>query len=228
MPQFKSNSSLHDFQELIKEIYGVPDDRLFSLSDLISNLERFTMRSLKGIRKQDKKKLELNLLISLSWLMAIANRLHVNTYEIVLNRFPYVCSYCKRCPCVCKSKKYQRRKKSQQGMITKKMSINDLQEMFQKIYPSTSRSISDAGVHLAEETGELSEACHNFQGEHKSNQFLYINNEIADYVSCIFGVANSMEISVSEGLEKMYKNSCHMCHKSPCQCNFSYIAQFNS
>ena len=59
MPQFKSNSSLHVFQELIKEIYGVPDDRLFSLSDLISNLERFTMRSLKGIRKQDKKKLEL-------------------------------------------------------------------------------------------------------------------------------------------------------------------------
>ena len=57
MPQIKSSSTLQDFQELIKEIYGVPDDRLFSLSDLISNLERFTMRSLKGIRKQDKKKL---------------------------------------------------------------------------------------------------------------------------------------------------------------------------
>ena len=96
MPQIKSSSTLQDFQELIKEIYGVPDDRLFSLSDLISNLERFTMRSLKGIRKQDKKKLELNLLISLSWLMAIANRLHVNTNEIVLNRFPYICSYCKK------------------------------------------------------------------------------------------------------------------------------------
>lgn len=228
MPSLSSQATLSNFQELIGEIYGLPDDRLFSLSDLISNLERFTMRSLKGIRKGEKSKLELNLLISFSWLMAIANRLHIDVNEIVIDRFPLVCSYCQESPCTCKENKYQRRRKrttTKRGAVNK---IFDFQKMFEEIYPSSKRTISDAGVHLAEETGELSEACHSFQGQHKNSQFLNIKNETADYVSCLLGVANSANIDVAGALSRMYRNNCHACHKSPCECNFSYIAQYNS
>lgn len=91
MASLAKNASLQDFQTLIRDIYGVPDDRLFSLSDLISNLERFTMRSLKGIRKEDVNKIELNLLVAFSWIMAIANRLHLDMDKIVIECFPYIC-----------------------------------------------------------------------------------------------------------------------------------------
>lgn len=228
MASVSKDATLRDFQEFIQLIYGIPDDRLFSLSDLISNLERFTMRSLKGIRKGDKNKLQLNLLVSFSWLMAIGNRLHIDVNEVVINRFPYVCSYCQRSPCACRSAKYQSRKKYISKKIFGVTKINDLQEMFDNIYPKSRRTLSEAGVHLAEETGELSEACHSFQGEHKNSQFLSIKNEMADYVSCLLGVANSAEIPMVTALSKMYKNNCHICHKLPCACNFSYVASYNS
>lgn len=228
MAKVLKNATVGEFQEFIQIVYAVPDDRLFSLSDLVSNLERFTMRALKGIRKEDKNKLQLNLLISFSWLMAIANRLHIDMNQIIINRFPYVCSYCQKAPCVCKTVKYQSRKKYIAKKITKQLAVEELQEMFNSIYPNTSRSLSDAGVHLAEEIGELSEACHSFQGQHKNSQFLNIKNEMADYVSCLFGVSNSANIAISVGLAKMYKNNCHICHELPCVCNFSYVANYHS
>lgn len=228
MASLAKNASLQDFQTLIRDIYGVPDDRLFSLSDLISNLERFTMRSLKGIRKEDVNKIELNLLVAFSWLMAIANRLHLDMDKIVIERFPYICSYCLKCPCICKKKKFQKRKKAVINNVIPPQTIAELQTMFEKIYPASSRSLSAAGVHLAEEIGELSESCHIYQGEHKQRQFLSICTEAADYVSCLFGVANSANINILNALVEMYKNNCHICHKSPCVCNFSYIAQYSS
>ena len=227
MSKLRKNFTLSEFQNLISEIYGLPDDRLFSLWDLISNQERFTMRALKGIRKGEKTKLAGNLLVGTSWLMAVANRLHINVEEVVWRRFHGTCSYCKRIPCVCKKEKHLKRiivinsKKE-----IKPESLADFQDMFFKIYPPNSRTLSDAGVHLAEETGELSEAVHVFLGEHKADEFSRIEDEIADYISCIFGVANSAQIDISRELFVMYRNNCHVCHKAPCVCSFSSVARY--
>jgi len=186
------------------------------------------MRALKGIRKGDKQKLKINLLIAFSWLMAVANRFHINSEKEVWRRFPYHCRYCGKAPCACGKNKSQIMSKLSKDKFKKPRNLGEMQVMFETIYPSGRRNLSEAGVHLAEEMGELSETVHRFLGEHKEKLFRGVGVEIADYISCLFGVANSASINVSRELEKMYWKNCHVCHKLPCLCNFSFVGKYKS
>lgn len=228
MVNFPKDGSLAQFQELIYQIYGEPDDRLFSVSDLVSNQERFTMRALKGMRKGDTKKLKINLLIAISWSMAVANRFHIDLENAVWRRFPALCSYCGKKSCVCRKTKPSRRVKIVRRNSLKPNTLKEFQKMFANIYSPNNRNLFEAGIHLGEEMGELSEAVHVFLGEHKNNQFNKIIDEVADYISCLFGVANSAKIDVARELAKMYRNNCHICHKAPCICKFSFVAKLKS
>ena len=225
---FSKTQTLTEFQDFIDRVYGLADDPMYSLSDILTNQQRFTRRALKGIRKNDQEKLKLNLLIALSWLVASANRLHINLEEKIWQRFPMLCSYCGQCPCVCKKTKPTARAKMVIDESKKPKNLAEIQTMFEKIYPIDGRTLTEAGVHLAEEMGEISEAVHVFLGEHKEEQFSLITDEFADYVSCIIGVANSAGINMAEELSEMYASGCHACHQSPCQCQFSFVAKFNS
>lgn len=222
------DQSLQQFQELISTIYALPDDRLYSIFDLLTQMQRFTMRALKGIRKGNIEKLRTNLLISFAWIMAIANRMHVDVEDEVWKRFPALCSYCGFAPCQCKTIKMEKRAKIKIDSSRRPTAIKGFQELFRSIYPPEWRTLPDAGVHLAEETGEVSEAIHNFLGQHLQKRFDDVKFEIADYISCLFGVANSASIEVASGLEEIFKNGCHICHKVPCVCTFSEVAALKS
>ena len=220
--------SLSKLQDLIKEVYDLPDDRLYSILDLLIHIQRFAMRALKGIRKGNADKLKMNLLISLSWLMAIANRLHINVENEVWKRFPVLCSYCGGKPCRCKKIKPEKRTVVKVDDSLRPKTILGFQQMFSQVYPARQRSLADAGVHLAEEIGEVSEAIHAYLGQHLQKQFESVKFEIADCVSCLFGVANSANINIENELSEMYKNGCHICHKTPCKCNFSNVAKIKT
>ncbi len=222
------NHTISEFQGIILDIYGLPDDRLFSIHDLLSNQEKFAMRAIKGIRKGDKNKLKDNLTISFSWLMAIANRLHIDLEKVVWKRFPNLCSYCGQKPCACKKIKIKQRVKFPISITQKPLTLDEFQKMFNEIYPGKIRTVTDAGIHLAEETGEVDEAIHVFLGEHKQKQFLAIENEMADWVSCMFAVANSADIDISADLAKKFSHNCHICRQTPCECNFSFVAKYES
>ena len=228
MYSIKETGALSDFQKFILDVYSLPDDRLYSIWDLLVQQQRFTMRALKGIRKENIDKLKLNLLISLSWVMAITNRLHIDIDEEVWKRFPMLCSYCGKKPCVCKSVKQTERVKVEVDNTLRPSTLSGFQKMFNEIYPASNRTLADAGVHLAEEMGEVSEAVHNYLGQHLEKQFDEVKLEISDFVSCIFGVANSANIDVAKELSLMYSNNCHICHKAPCICNFSEVTQIKS
>lgn len=219
--------SLREFQNLISRIYGLPDDRLYSLFDLLTQTQRFTMRALKGIRKGDPERVRSNLLIAFAWLMPIANRMHIGVAGEVWKRFPALCSYCGAAPCVCK-KTHPKERLKVKGAGERPSTIREFQDMFRAIYPPDSRTLPDAGVHLAEETGEVSEAIHNFLGQHLEKQFDDVRLETADYVSCIFGVANSAGIDIEEGLIELFADGCHVCHKMPCECTFAAVVAFRS
>lgn len=225
---FKSTQSLSQFQAAIQQIYGLPDDRLYSIWDLLTQQQRFTMRALKGVRKNDPKKIRLNLLIGLSWAMAVANRLHIDIENELWERFPGVCSYCTNQPCVCKQLKPVHRKRPKKITEKRPRSLPDVQIMFGKIYPAESRSVADAGVHLAEEMGEVSEAVHNYLGQHTRELFDEIAVELADYLSCVFGLANSVKLDVAKELARLYVRNCHVCHQAPCVCTFSSVSKIKT
>ncbi len=228
MAKFTANQSLAQWQNFVKKVYGLPNDRAFPLLDLISNHLRFTMRALKGIRQGNEKKLKLNLLISISWFMSMANRLHIDMEKATWQRFPGVCSYCGHQPCICNNLKPTKRARSLSGKTKTLKTLNDYQKMFALIYPPEKRTLFEAGVHLAEETGEVNEAIHSYWGEHRKDYFKNIENEFADWLSCFFGVANSANIDVAKELAKMYYNNCHVCHQTPCICAYSFIVKFES
>lgn len=228
MASFDKNDSLAKFQQLVNDIYGENDDRLYSIWDIMSNVERFSMRGLKGIRKGDREKLTVNLLLALSWTMALANRLHVEIEDRVWRRFPMLCSYCAKLPCDCKKIKPKKRVRLTPKYSLRPHTLSSLQEMFEKIYPASSRTLDNAGVHLAEEVGEVSEAIHGYMGEHKQRQLEEIKNEIADLLSCVFGVANSARINVALELASLYSNNCHVCHQEHCTCTFASALGFKS
>jgi NTP pyrophosphatase (non-canonical NTP hydrolase) len=225
---FSANQSIAEFQKLIEDIYALPDDRMFSIYDILANVERFGMRSLKGIRKNNSQKTTKNLLISFSWICTLANRLHVNLEAAVWNRFPLVCSYCGKSPCVCKKEKIIKRVELVRRSTNIPKTMVEFQKMFAAIYPNHKRTLADSGIHLAEETGEVSESINFFLGKHKSKQFEKITEELADWVSCMFGVANSAKIDVSKELVKMFNNNCHVCHQAPCVCKFEFVYKFRS
>ena len=53
MASVKENITIDEFQKFVKNIYGVQNDRNFDMWDMIENVQRFLMRGIKGIRKND-------------------------------------------------------------------------------------------------------------------------------------------------------------------------------
>lgn len=228
MYSFPKNGSIRKFQQFIQDVYSIPDDRLYSIWDLLVQQQRFTMRALKGIRKGNIEKATYNILVSFSWLMAITNRLHIDMENEVWARFPMLCSYCGHKPCVCKIIHPVSRARIKAGNGKRPDTLAKYQKMFDEIYPAPARTLDAAGVHLAEEMGEVSEVVHNYLGQHLEKQFNGIKLEAADYISCIFGVANSAGFDVSQELAKIFKKNCHICHKAPCICSFSEVVHIKT
>lgn len=223
VPAFRKGQSLRALQEFTEKVYGIANDRLYSTSDCVTQLSRYTMRSLKGIRKHDRKKITYNLLVALPWALSLASRFHISVEEEVWKRFPNRCSYCGECPCVCKKNKLKKRKLHISHAGKSPASLAGFQQMFLAIYPPATRTLTDAGVHLAEETGEVAEAIANFFNRHEEEHFQAIRTELADYVSCVFGVANSAGFDMAAELTKLYRRGCHVCRRGPCVCTFETV-----
>ena len=222
------STSIREFQAFVNDVYGIPNERHFELGEMLNNVQRFAARGIKGIRKKDKEKTKTNLIISLSFFVSVLNRLKIDLEKEVWNRFPYVCSYCNSCPCVCRETKPDKREKISVDNSKKPESISGFQKMFLRTYPPETRTIEHAGIHLAEESGEFAEALWAYRSSRSEEDFTEICFEAADYFSCLIGVFNSLEIDLAEELSKFYPNNCHACNNSPCSCSYEVIKRFKS
>ncbi len=228
MAQVKPDTTIKEYQQFVQDVYGISNSRFFSLQDMLTNVERFMARALKGIRKQDPQKTTLNLMLSLSWFLSMQNQLHVDIEEEVWRRFPFLCSYCASCPCVCKAKKIQTRQQALIDEQKRPKTMSDFQEMFSQIYPASTRTLDHAGVHLVEEMGEIAESIVMYRGAHADEGFKQVILECADFISCLMGVFNSLGVNLAEEISKEFSENCHVCKKAPCQCSFTSIMQFES
>ncbi len=228
MASVKQNTTIKEYQNFVKEVYGLTNDRYFDTWDMLANVERFVMKGLKGIRKKDNKKIKINLLISLSWLMSMMNQFRIDVEDEIWKRFPYLCSYCGQCPCCCKEKKIEKRQKIAVQEDKRPKTLEDFQNMFAKIYPPENRTVEHSGIHLAEELGEFAEAILTFRGGHKEADFDKIPSEAADFFSCLIGIFNVLGVNVTKELSIMFSNNCHVCKNAPCTCGFEYVVKFQS
>lgn len=221
MAALKPDTSMGEYQRFIQEVYGDLNVRHFDSLDLLTNTQRFLMRGMKGIRKNDTEKIVENLIISMGWFLSLMNRLNISLEEVIWQRFPYLCSYCGYAPCVCKAKKVLSRQSVVVDDTRKPTTLAAFQLMFQDIYPREKRTLEHAGIHLAEELGEVSEAFLFFRGTHDEQAYTNFTRESADLMSCYFGVFNSLDTSLSERVASYYSNNCHKCHQGPCQCTYA-------
>jgi NTP pyrophosphatase (non-canonical NTP hydrolase) len=224
----KTTSSLRDYQRFVDQVYGPSNERHFSVDEMLTNISRFAMRGLKGIRKNDPEKIKLNITIALSWFTSLMNQLDIDLEDSVWHRFPYLCSYCGECPCACKKKKIQKRVKIKIDSSLKPKTIHDLQAMFDNIYPAGGRTLEHAGIHLAEEIGELSEAVLKFRGHHSDTDMAQVVLEASDLFSCFMGVFNSLDFDYSKYLASQFSDGCHVCKKTPCVCEYDAVVNFKS
>ena len=228
MASVSPQASIRDFQQFISDVYTLPNNRHFDLGDMLTNIQRFAMRGLKGIRKGDHEKAARNLIISYSWFMSLMVRMHIDLENEVWQRFPYLCSYCGSCPCVCRVRRVEKRQNVPVDDSRRPTSIAAFQRMFNAVYPSDSRSLAHAGVHLAEEIGEFSEALLAYRSERSEEDFKEVMLEAADYYSCLNGVFNSLGVDLAQTLASTYHNNCHECHAAPCICTFSIVKRYKS
>lgn len=226
MQNVESSVTIKGYQEFVNRVYGLPNERHFSTGDMFSHIQRFAMRGLKGIRQKDYEKAKKNLIISLSWFTSLLNRLHIEAEDEVWKRFPYKCSYCAECPCVCANQKIKQRREITIDDSKRPANLEGFQKMFENIYPSKNRTVEHAGIHLAEELGEFSEAMLAYKAGYKKEDFDNVILEAADLFSHYATVFNSMGLSLSKELSVMFDNNCHVCKKCPCECSFETIINF--
>jgi NTP pyrophosphatase (non-canonical NTP hydrolase) len=225
-----SGDGFMELQLVVQRVYGLPNDRSFDISDLLNNVVRFAMRSVKSVRRvsagfgdrsEEYHRIIANACIAFSWFTSSVNRLHLDLDEAVWKRFAGYCSYCTGRPCRC----------PQTGMaadMERPTSIGGYQQMFAEIYPPERRNLIEAIVHMAEEVGEFSEAVHTYRTRHNIDDLDAIALEAADYVSCVFGVFNSLpKASLEESLVSMFEHDCHVCTSAPCICGFSEVLEYS-
>ncbi len=226
MANVKKDTSIKNYQEFNKEVYGIPNNRYFSVEDMLINIQRYTMRALKGIRKDDTEKTKRNLIIAESWFMSLLNQLNIDIEDAIWKRFPYLCLYCGTNPCTCKINKSGNRIDVAVDHTKRPITLKEFQKMFEDIYPASLRTLENAGVHLAEECGEFSEAILIYRGKHQNEDFDNVITEAADFFSCLMGVFNSLHVDVSNELSILFNDNCLACKKAPCECTFSYIMDY--
>ncbi len=227
MASVSPHTSIRDYQRFIADIYDVGDNRFFSRRDLLGGVERLVMRGLKGIRKKEHERTRINLLLSLGWFMSLLNRMHIDAEDETWKRFPYRCSYCAHCPCICREIRPTKRRALPAEEDKRPKTLREFQQMFREVYPPETRTLEQAGIHLAEETGELWESLLLYRGTHKEAEFKKLVVEVADFLSCVIGVFNSLDIDVADALSEVYVDNCQVCHQLPCSCSFEEMLSLN-
>lgn len=222
-----------DLQSAVGRTYQPVNDRWFDLPDLLAQVGRFTLRSVKAVRRGEFEKQSgdrqaedayrgvalTNLAIALSWFVSTINRLQIDLEDATWSRFPGHCATCSGRPCSCPAS-------GTAAALARPATISEYQEMFGLIYPPSMRDRISAAMHLAEELAEYGEACTNYRGRHTDEEFASIRVEAADFVSCVAGLFTRFETDLESTLIEMFANGCHRCGGIPCSCTFDEVMSF--
>ena len=212
------NLTISDLLKNNQAIYQVPDDRLYTIEDLLYNHQKFISLFIED-KDQNKIKFALpNLMVALAWYLALANRYHIDLESSLWKRYSYKCPFCMEIPCMCDEKETLKAQKTGRPSSRKPESIAEWQKMIEKIYPleNIDNPIFKIHMHL----DRLNSAFRLFMREKKKKQFHSIENEIVDYFVILVRIFNYYHFDIEKEYIKMFSNGCYVCHQIPCECNY--------
>lgn len=178
-----------------------------------------------------------NFIKTLSWLLALANKLEIDIQDAYLRKYPAVCPYCISKPCICsktnkKPISYVKEWKIQEELgikyniakaATSSPTMDSLVEMTNDLYPANTHIWKAAGptfhfFRLLEELGEVHEAYTSFcKGKKDKTE---IENELADcfaWTLSAWGIYYLGE-SLHDSFIGYYYNACPVCNSMSCDC----------
>ncbi len=202
----------------ISNVYSIPDDRLYSVDDMLYNLQRFVLLWLNDNPKKGSKNQIENLNIALSWYLAIINRYHIDLEPLIWRRYSYKCPYCLDIPCVCSQIGAKHTQKTGRPAARMPQDIAEWQQMVEKIYPT--KLPIDFKQEMIVKTQELIDCYRLFFREKRNVHFRNIESKSAEYFVFFVRIYNWYDADITNNFLSMYQNGCYVCHKLPCECNY--------
>ena len=130
--------NISDCQQLILDIYGIPDDRLYEVEDLLYYGQKFSLKYFRMLKIKNIDIASENLIISLAWFLALMNRFHIDLEKVSWKRYSFKCPFCLEIPCICLKKEDIKAQKTGRPSSRKPKDISKWQEMLGKIYQNGS------------------------------------------------------------------------------------------
>jgi hypothetical protein len=211
--------TLSQTQKLIQDIYGIPDDRLYEVEDLLYYGKKFALRYTKQLKMKEKEMAGESLVVCLAWFFALMNRFHFDLEQLVWKRYSYKCPFCMDIPCSCAEKGEKKAKKTGRPSSRKPKDLAEWQEVIKKIYPAG--EINELNFALLYELDNFDHAFRKFLREKKMGYFEEIETQSADYLVLMLRIFNALGIDLSKKFQEMFGKGCYVCHKTPCECNYS-------
>lgn len=208
--------SIKQLMQLSADIYAVPNDRLYDLDDFFYYHQKWLLRYIDSRKKGQEEKMMKNLLASVAWYSAIVNRFHVDLEAVIRKRYPYKCPFCLELPCDCD--KFANKKSKKTGRPTSRMpkTLTEWQEMVEKIYPSSELLFKN--LEILQRQDSLHQYFRLFRRQSGKRHIKDIDIASADYFVELIKIFNFLKKDLSREYQKMFKDGCYVCHRTPCEC----------
>lgn len=214
----KTNLTVKGMLELNESIYRVPNDRIYSVTDMIYQNQKAIFDYIENWQRGEKSEATKELTVGLSWLCSLINRYHLDFEAEVWKRYPYKCPSCLSLPCYCERERVAA-VKTGRPPVGRPRNINDWQEMIGKIYPS--RDMERLNLTILQGQNELNYVVRRFKKEGKKMYFGEIIDRCAEQFVLYLRVFNALRADLNLEYQKIFNDGCYDCHKIPCECNFN-------
>lgn len=241
---WRKEQRLNDWLAMLHQIYGFSQNYARTQYEILAHLSEVTGAFGKFMFKlKQPTRAEEFLPKMFGWAVALSKKIsgdETNLEDIILLKYPSVCSYCISAPCRCvRGAKEPVKEKDVRDYYhrwegSQKRSLNDFQAMFKRIYeqswgfkeimagtPEAFAKLQEVYTRLVEELSELIESVR-FVHLYPSN----FDNELADYFAWFFALVSSMHMAnperdpilVEDLLWPAYPGICMVCMLDICDC----------
>jgi len=213
---------LMTFDDLIKinrKVYGVGDDRLYCVDDLLYYNQKYILRFIDNLENDKTEQAKVDLIAALFWYIALIFRYHIDIESELWKHYSYKCPRCMDIPCSCQRIDIDERQKTGRPPSRKPGSLSEWQAMICKIYPND--TLSDLENKLIKYLDKLSFCFRNYIKKPNEKNLKELEYRAIDYLVLIFEAMNLIRIDLDKEITTMFKRGCYICHKIPCICNYS-------